>query len=117
MKKFLIVSIVLAFVAHSATLKAGNEDAKEPSSSEISISGTVTDGYTGESLNGVAVSLEGTEKSVYTDFEGKFRFAGLTPGDYTLKTVYISYQESSSKIKAKPDDKNEIVVKLTSMAN
>jgi hypothetical protein len=117
MRKFLIVSIMLACIAHSATVKAGNEDTKESATAEITISGTITDSMTGESLTGVAVSLEGTGKSVYTDFNGNFKFTGLTPGDYTLKTVYISYEEASSKINAKPDKKNEVVVKLTSVAN
>ena len=96
---------------------AGNGDTKEKqAASEVAISGTITDGNTGECLAGVSVSLVESDKSVYTDFDGKFRFSGLKPGEYTLKTVFISYQESSSKVQAKPDEQNEVLLKLTSMA-
>jgi hypothetical protein len=114
MKKLSIVSMILAFVLHSAILNAGNDNTKEPSIAQITISGTITDSYTGESLIGVTVSLEGTEKIVYTDFYGKFEITGLTPGNYILKTEYISYQGTTSEINVNPDKKNEVVVKLKS---
>ena len=117
MKAFFKVSIIVICFTLSGSLMAGNGDTKEKkATSDISISGTITDRSTGESLAGVSVSLVESDMSVYTDFDGKFKFTGLQQGEYTLKTVFISYQESSFKVQAKPDEQNEVLLKLTSMA-
>ena len=116
MKKFLFVFVILTCLTYSASMAEGSKDSKEASTSLISVSGTITDQHTGEALAGVSVSLEEIDLSVYTDFNGGFKFNGLTPGDYTLKATYISYKESSSKFKVKSNEKNNLLVKLTSMA-
>jgi hypothetical protein len=117
MRKFWTLVILLVGITYSGALLAGNGDTKEKqATSEVSISGTITDGSTGESLAGVSVSLVGSDKSVYTDFDGRFKFTGLKPGEYTLKTIFISYHESSSKVQAKADEQNEVLLKLTSLA-
>jgi hypothetical protein len=115
MKKLLVLSAMLACLTYTVSLSAGSGDKKEPSTPHISISGTITDLHTGEALAGVSVSLKEIDQNVYSDFDGGFKFTGLAPGEYTLKTTYISYQESSSKIKVKSNDKKEVLVKLTNM--
>lgn len=62
-----------------------------------SITGLVIDNSTGEALAGVEISLEGTELKTYTDFDGKFSFDGIQPGDYKVCTKYISYKKQESK--------------------
>jgi hypothetical protein len=116
MRKTIFVTSILAFFICSALMAADDSKDKEAASSKMTIYGTIVDEATGESLAGVSVSLEGTEKKVYTDFDGKFKFSELDPGEYTLKTTFISYKEFSSRVHAVPDSKNALDVKLRSLA-
>ena len=66
--------------------------AESASSLTCSISGQVVDQATGESLAGVVVKVAGTDKFTYTDFDGRFIFAGLGQGYYSLESTLISYE-------------------------
>lgn len=55
------------------------------------IRGTVYDDQTAESLPGVTVFVEGTTTGSITDFDGKFSVT-VTPGTYTLRVSFISYE-------------------------
>ena len=116
MRKSIIITFILSCFVFSATHAADDSKTKESATAKISISGTIIDETTGESLAGVSVSLEGTDRTVYTDFDGKFKFAEVSPGEYTIKTKFISYKEFLSKVTAKPDKKNAMDVKLKSLA-
>ena len=116
MRKIIFLTFILTCFVFSYAQAADDSKTKESATAKISISGTVIDETTGESLAGVIVSLEGTDKTLYTDFNGKFNFAELAVDEYTIKTTYISYKEFSSKVKAKPDNKNSLNVKLKSSA-
>jgi len=71
-----------------------------------SITGLVIDNSTGEALAGVEINIEGTQLKTYTDFDGKFSFESLQPGDYKVCTKYISYKKKESRsIKV---DRNEM---------
>ena len=56
------------------------------------ISGRVVDADTGEALTGVLVKISGTDREVFTDFDGEFVLRGIMPGDYDLVTKLISYK-------------------------
>ena len=56
-----------------------------------SISGTVVDSESGETLIGVNVVLEGTLKGTATDIDGKYALKSVEPGIYTLIVSYISF--------------------------
>lgn len=56
-----------------------------------SISGTVVDSESGETLIGVNVVLEGTLKGTATDIDGKYTLKAVEPGTYTLVISYISF--------------------------
>jgi protocatechuate 3,4-dioxygenase beta subunit len=116
MRKSIFVTFILACFIFSAIQAADDSKGRESETAKISISGTVVDEATGESLAGVSVSLEGTDRTVYTDFDGKYKFTGVAPGEYTLKTTFISYKAFSSKVNAKPDNKNALDVKLKTSA-
>ncbi|HNZ72861.1 MAG TPA: carboxypeptidase-like regulatory domain-containing protein [Prolixibacteraceae bacterium] len=97
MKK-IAFSILIASMALSSF--AGND--KTQNELEIStktnanqeISGIVTDKQSNEALVGVEVIIEGTNQKVYTDFDGKFTFSNLKPGEYNLVASYISYEKN-----------------------
>jgi len=93
MKAQIIVLAALLFAGISS-IKAEKEEVLKEVSSTIttSISGTITDATTGESLVGVKVVLEELNTIAYTDFDGKFEFSQIANGLYTVYTEYVSYK-------------------------
>jgi hypothetical protein len=98
MKK-LFLSILL--VGCMVFTYAGNKENKKENAADNSelttISGQVLDQRTNETLVGVKVTLKGTGKVAYTDFDGKYSFENIKPGKYALTASYISYEESTVK--------------------
>lgn len=62
-----------------------------------SLSGIVLDTETGEALTGVAIRFEGSDETVYTDFDGNFKINNIVPGKYNVLSSYISYSENKLK--------------------
>ncbi len=57
------------------------------------IAGVIVDGDNSETLIGATVNVENTLGFITgTDIDGRYNIAGLTPGTYTLKITYVSYQ-------------------------
>jgi hypothetical protein len=56
------------------------------------ISGTVTDAKTDETVVGANVVIQGTSIGVSTDIEGKFSIANIKPGTYSLSVSFITYK-------------------------
>lgn len=68
----------------------GNKPA--PASATATLSGQVIDAETGEALTGVLVKVIGTDKEVYTDFDGNFTIKDVPRGEHDMVTKMISYQ-------------------------
>jgi len=115
MKKIAI--LFLSLVVLSTTLFAGNDETGPAKSAVMttSLSGKVLDKVTGEALAGVKVSVQGTEKSVYTDFDGNFEINGIVPGNVELCTNYISYKSNVEKINVDLNKSNSVDVKIESI--
>ena len=109
-----IISIILAFSFAAASEKP---EGNKSGDMTTSIAGTVIDEISGETLAGVTVTLEGSEETVFTDFDGNFEFEGITPGEYVIKTRLISYKESSLTVTAELKKKNRVDLKLKSVSN
>ncbi|MBN2597304.1 carboxypeptidase-like regulatory domain-containing protein [Labilibaculum sp.] len=62
-----------------------------------SLTGVVLDNETGEALTGVAIRFEGSNETVYTDFDGNFRISNVVPGNYNILSSYISYNDNKLK--------------------
>ncbi|PKQ62359.1 hypothetical protein BZG01_17565 [Labilibaculum manganireducens] len=62
-----------------------------------SLTGVVLDNETGEALTGVAIRFEGSNETVYTDFDGNFKIANIVPGNYNILSSYISYSDNKLK--------------------
>jgi hypothetical protein len=111
MKKLFFIFIATWIVSSAI---AGNTDKTEKGtekSASINFSGTVTDEKTGEVLTGVEVRVEGTEIKTYTDFDGKFSFQNMTPGNYSLIVSYISYNKARTE-EVNLKEKDQILIKL-----
>lgn len=65
---------------------------------QADITGTITDGTTGEGLPGANVSIEGTTRGTSTDAEGQYRITGVEPGTYTLVVTFIGYEENRREV-------------------
>lgn len=77
-----------------------------------SLSGTVKNGGTGETLIGASV-LYAQGKGIITDIDGNFLFKELPDGDYTITISYVGFKTVTQKVKiaGKPVS---ILVKLES---
>ena len=93
-KFFFLLSILcgLSYLANSGNNQEGSNH------NTTTISGSVTDKSSNESLAGVKISVEGTSKSAYTDASGNFKIEGLTPGEYKLQVSYISYKDKTISV-------------------
>jgi hypothetical protein len=65
-------------------------------SQTVSVSGTVVDASTSETIIGANV-LYAETKGTVTDIDGNF-YLDLSPGTYTLKVSYVGYEDVSQKI-------------------
>ena len=116
MKKTIISAFIVTAVFLSAMTATEKSKSNKSVAMTTSITGSVVDEITGETLAGVSVFLEGVDQSVYTDFDGNFEFTGLTPGEYTIKTTLISYNECTSKVHAELKKRNRVDMRLNSVA-
>jgi outer membrane receptor protein involved in Fe transport len=82
-----IISVLVCFaLSISVNLKAQDSG---------TLTGTVVDAETGETLIGVNVVLEGTLKGTSTDLDGRYTIRAIEPGTYTLLVSYISFQKQT----------------------
>ncbi|MGN7889867.1 TonB-dependent receptor [Dyadobacter sp. 22481] len=73
------------------------------------ISGTVTDKATGESLIGATVGIEGTDKGTVTNEYGFFSIS-LPAASYTINASYIGYARYAEKVVLDKDYKLKIML-------
>jgi hypothetical protein len=112
MKKVIVLLVALC-IGITFTY-AENDKSTDNSAATTSMTGKVIDKVTGETLAGVMVSLEGTDKHVFSDFDGNFTFEDLKPAEYSLTCSLISYEKNEIKVKL-GQDKDEIKVKMESV--
>ena len=91
MKKTLFTTLII--LLFSATTFAGN-------SKTTSFKGQVTD-EKGNPVIGAKVVIEGTQSSVYTNFDGVFVFPSISTTKQTVKVSMISFEEKESKVNLK----------------
>lgn len=78
-----------------------------------SISGRVFDPSTSLYLQGVEVTLEEEQRSVYSEESGRFRISGLEPGRYTLVTNASGYAPVERSVTVPEGDSAvEVVIRM-----
>ena len=95
MKKLATLIVIVIFSSAIVLAENSNEEKESAKKSEsavttTSISGKVFDKISGEALTGVKVSIDGTEKTVYSDFDGNFEISNIKPGNHKITASYIS---------------------------
>lgn len=63
-----------------------------------SISGTIIDDVTGETLPGATIMLEELDVATASDQDGEFALENVPPGTYILTVTYIGYTEYSTTV-------------------
>ena len=63
-----------------------------------SVTGTVTDASSGETLPGVNVVITEIERGASTNANGKFTISGVPSGTYTLRATFIGYKKTTQQI-------------------
>lgn len=116
MKKRSIFFIMFLLISVVMMANDGNGNKSGKSAATTSLAGKVIDKNSGEYLAGVAVKIEGSDKVVYTDFDGNFEFASLKPGNYHVSTNMISYKENSENVKISLKDENRVELKLETLS-
>ncbi len=97
MKIFLTLVLVAGLFFSGLADDKDNKPANGDKPLKVMVTGNVADELTGELLVGVEVKLEGTDKKVYTDFDGNFVFEDVTPGEYNIVANYISYEKNKTE--------------------
>ena len=73
------------------------------------VGGKILDGELyDEPLLMATVSLQNTDWTAQTNFNGNFEIAGVTPGAYVLEIRFLGYESTTVPIEVKADEKMEI---------
>ena len=78
-----------------------------------SLSGNVVDANTNKHLSEASVILKNIKRGTTTDFNGNFKIPNLEIGKYTIKISFIGFATLEEEIEVKPNEKNEIIFKLS----
>jgi hypothetical protein len=62
------------------------------------------------------VSINGTEKTVYSDFDGNFEISNIKPGNHKITASYISYKEKEENINVDIEKTNDIQLAIENIS-
>ena len=77
------------------------------------VTGQVVEATSGEPLPGANVALRGTDRGQATDTEGRFSFAGLSPGTYTIRASFVSFASESREVSVVAGETTEVTLALS----
>jgi outer membrane receptor protein involved in Fe transport len=85
---------------------------RAPHAQEGRIVGTVTDKQRGDPIIGATVVLDPTSQSATTGTDGRYRFANVNPGDYTIRARYIGYAALVASVAVSADQEATVDFRL-----
>lgn len=80
------------------------------------VTGTVTDAESGETLPGVNIQLAEIQRGAATSVDGVYRLEGIEPGEYTLRATFVGYQSSERQVTVRAGETTTVNVQLESGA-
>lgn len=121
MKKLATLIVMIIFSSAMVLAENSNEEKESAKKSEsavttTSISGKVFDKISGEALAGVKVSINGTENTVYSDFDGNFEISNIKPGNHKITATYISYKEREESINVNIEKPNDVQLAIENIS-
>lgn len=117
-----VVSVVVALVAVASLSGPGDAqeaDRAEASDTEARVVGIVREEGSREPLRAVRVRLSGgpaadrTEREATTDGRGVFRFDGLSPGTYRVRTRHLGYRTAEAELTLAAGEERPVTVLMT----
>jgi len=108
------LAVTLVLLTTTA-LFADNDSPRNNAPSTMSLSGTILDKATNETLPGVTIQLVDSDSKVYSDPDGTFSLTGLQPGEYEVKISCISYKDKVISVEVKSASQNTVSVQLESV--
>ncbi len=76
------------------------------------ISGSVKDGSTGNSLPGARVFLVGTAMESSTNLDGEYKIFRVPPSTYTLRIIFIGYKQKEMEVQVLPGESKKANIEL-----
>ncbi|MGC9373918.1 MAG: carboxypeptidase-like regulatory domain-containing protein [Bacteroidales bacterium] len=121
MKKLATLIVMIIFSSAMVLAENSNEEKESAKKSEsavttTSISGKVLDKISGEALAGVKVSINGTENTVYSDFDGNFEISNIKPGNHKITASYISYKVKEENINVDIEKPNNVQLAIENVS-
>lgn len=107
-----IFVLFIALLIGTSFSVAENDETTDNTAPTANLMGKVIDESTGETLAGVMVQLEGTDKYVFSDFDGNFKFEDLKPAKYEISISLISYKKVETEVDLNNTTAEELKVKL-----
>lgn len=80
------------------------------------LTGTVTDGISGEPIRDARVELVGSDLALRTDGDGDFSFPDLQPGEYEIEVSHLSYGLERTEIIVEAGAASNAQIRLTADA-
>ena len=116
-KGWILLLLIISTLNVTASV---NEPDKDDVSSRVNLKGKVVDHSTREVLSGVAITLDGINKTVYSDFDGNFVFDRLVPGKYDITISYPAYKDKKIikmpiGVQSRDDKLKDVTVFLSSV--
>lgn len=105
-----ITYFILLFLTINTGLFANGAGKGNNKKSTLSLSGQVVDKNNGEALVGVAIRIG--EHTTFTDFDGKFSFLEMMPGQYSVEITYVAYKQEKIDVNLK--ENQEFTINLIS---
>jgi len=109
-RSLVVAFLMLGFVSIVA---AGAPGESANAAAVSSITGMVVDQQTGEPLAGVKLRIEGVNRVIYSDLNGNFRINGLTTGEYSITSSFISYATENLEIDIEAGSPENIKIELS----
>jgi iron complex outermembrane receptor protein len=103
---YVIIALFSTFIFSQLYANEIKED------NEGNLIGIIEDADSGERIGWTTLLIEEINRSVSAHEDGSFHFYGLLPGNYTLKTFRVGYQDASFSIKIIENDTTSIIIKL-----
>lgn len=89
------------------------KSAPVPSVQQGTVSGQVIDERTSNPLAGATISLEPGARVALTVADGRYRFAGVDTGSYTVRARYIGYAPIVAAVTVRKDEQATVNFRLT----
>lgn len=115
MKNIRLVLLAVILLMVNTVTFGENDPSGADSPSAVSVTGTVVDKHTNETLPGVTIQLVDSESKIYTNPDGTFSLNGLQPGEYEVRLSCISYKDTVVTLDVKRSTQNTLSVQLESV--